>query len=157
MLFTDSKKPGNELNITTRSKQVYTLIFANSFPQMESLETASDLISPERSFAKMRKFLKDVEPPCVPYLGLNLVDLTFIEDGSLSFMPMGTINWRKYTSISRVIEEIAYLQSIPYNLEPVSSMMGLLLHWKTSHQLDEQALYKRSLAIEPKQSQTGVL
>lgn len=40
------------------------------------------LMSPQKSFSNYRNALRACKPPAVPYLGVYLQDLTFIEDGN---------------------------------------------------------------------------
>lgn len=46
------------------------------------------LTSSDKAYATLRKEIKSITPPCIPYLGMYLTDLTFIEvnlrnDGNL--------------------------------------------------------------------------
>ncbi|KAJ3135595.1 hypothetical protein HK100_002477 [Physocladia obscura] len=45
-----------------------------------------ELMSLEKNFARYRETLKSSNPPCIPYFGLFLTDLTFIEDGSADIL-----------------------------------------------------------------------
>jgi hypothetical protein len=41
-----------------------------------------ELMSPNSNYTKFRNHLhKEISPPCIPYLGVYLSDLTFLEDG----------------------------------------------------------------------------
>ncbi|KAJ9108726.1 hypothetical protein QFC21_000046 [Naganishia friedmannii] len=40
-----------------------------------------------KNFAAYRERLKRVDPPCIPFLGVYLTFLTFIEDGNANFLP----------------------------------------------------------------------
>jgi len=44
------------------------------------------LMSNKNSFETVRNRIKQVKPPCIPYIGLYLTDLTFIEDGNPKFI-----------------------------------------------------------------------
>ena len=44
------------------------------------LETIKTLVSPEKNHKVYRELLKSTTPPCIPYLGIYLADLTFIEE-----------------------------------------------------------------------------
>lgn len=39
-------------------------------------------MSTQQSFKNYRTALRDSSPPCLPYLGVHLSDLVFIEDGN---------------------------------------------------------------------------
>jgi son of sevenless-like protein len=46
------------------------------------LADLENLMSPQKSFSNYRNALRACKPPAVPYLGVYLQDLTFIEDGN---------------------------------------------------------------------------
>jgi hypothetical protein len=62
--------------------------------------------------------LSQSAPPCIPYLGVHLSDLTFIEDGNPDTI-RGLINFTKRRFLFRVISEISRYQQNAYNLHPV--------------------------------------
>lgn len=39
----------------------------------------SALTSSDKAYAVLRKEIKSITPPCIPYLGMYLTDLTFVE------------------------------------------------------------------------------
>lgn len=43
----------------------------------------------------MREALHRCDPPCIPYLGMYLTDLSFIEEGTPDFTPDGLLNFSK--------------------------------------------------------------
>jgi hypothetical protein len=65
-----------------------------------------------------RDVLSQSAPPCIPYLGVHLSDLTFIEDGNPDAI-RGLINFTKRRFLFRVISEISRYQQNAYNLHPV--------------------------------------
>lgn len=46
-------------------------------------------------FRVMREALHRCDPPCIPYLGMYLTDLSFIEEGTPDFTPDGLLNFSK--------------------------------------------------------------
>ena len=48
---------------------------------MSELERLNELLSPQSSFQRLRETLRSANPPLVPYFGMFLSDLTFIEEG----------------------------------------------------------------------------
>lgn len=43
----------------------------------------------------MREALHRSDPPCIPYLGMYLTDLSFIEEGTPDFTSDGLLNFSK--------------------------------------------------------------
>ena len=50
--------------------------------QKELFEDIKELMSRSHNYDKLRKHFKACNPPLIPYMGLYLTDLTFIEDGN---------------------------------------------------------------------------
>ena len=87
----------------------------------------------------------------MPFLGVYLTDLTFIEDGNSNFLPAPNekmINFDKRRKISKSISEIKLYQQVPYFLMEIQEIQDFLIK---VNGLDESLLYKRSLAVEPKE------
>uniref|UniRef100_A0A8C4EMA0 Ras-specific guanine nucleotide-releasing factor 2 n=1 Tax=Dicentrarchus labrax TaxID=13489 RepID=A0A8C4EMA0_DICLA len=87
-------------------------------------------------------------PPCVPYLGMYLTDLAFIEEGTPNFTEEGLVNFSKMRMISHIIREIRQFQQAPYRIEHQPKVTQFLLD-KTLV-MDEDTLYELSLKIEPR-------
>ncbi|KAJ6225986.1 ras guanine nucleotide exchange factor i-related [Anaeramoeba flamelloides] len=107
------------------------------------IEMASD-----QSYKQYRKLLHNANPPCVPYLGVYLTDLTFIEDGNPDKIEK-LINFSKRRLVYAVIEEIQRYQSQPYSFQSIHQIQSLLgkLDFDT-----ESNLYKKSLLYEPRKA-----
>ncbi|KAJ8303945.1 hypothetical protein KUTeg_017528 [Tegillarca granosa] len=72
------------------------------------------------------------DPPCIPYLGMYLTDLSFIEEGTPDFTEDGLVNFSKMRMVTN------------YLLDP-------------SRLLDDDQTYKASLEIEPKVSRLSTV
>lgn len=48
----------------------------------------------------MREALHRCDPPCIPYLGMYLTDLSFIEEGTPDFTPDRLLNFSKMRMVS---------------------------------------------------------
>jgi len=117
--------------------------YVNAFSEMEKL------MSSHGSFKYLRDTLHKVNPPCIPYLGVYLTDLTFIEDGSAAEVRGGLINWAKRKLIYNVILEIQQYQNKNYNFVPVMQI-STMLESRNLPRVSEPELFKTSLLREPR-------
>lgn len=74
---------------------------------MKELE---ELMSPQRSFHNYRTALRACKPPAVPYLGVYLQDLTFIEDGNPEQLGDGLVNFERLGLVYGVLKEVLLYQ-----------------------------------------------
>uniref|UniRef100_A0A096LQ16 Ras protein specific guanine nucleotide releasing factor 2 n=1 Tax=Poecilia formosa TaxID=48698 RepID=A0A096LQ16_POEFO len=112
------------------------------------MDRLQKIVSSEGRFKNLRETLKNCNPPCVPYLGMYLTDLAFIEEGTPNFTEEGLVNFSKMRMISHIIREIRQFQQAPYRIEHQSKVTQFLLD-KTVV-MDEDTLYELSLKIEPR-------
>lgn len=115
-------------------------------------ESLENLMSASRNWANYRETIHKLNPPCVPFLGRYLGDLTFIEDGNRDRLKENDklINFGKRQKTAEVIREITIHQSTPYNLAVVPA----LEKWIESNLVDARSaddLYEQSLALEPRE------
>ncbi|KAK6350152.1 hypothetical protein TWF696_006396 [Orbilia brochopaga] len=115
------------------------------------LESMRDLMGTTRNFGEYREMLHLVNPPCVPFLGVYLTDLTFIEDGNPDLLK-GTdlINFAKRAKTAEVIREIQQYQLVPYALEPVEPLQQYILSNMAAAK-DVHEMYEVSIQIEPRE------
>ncbi|XP_066492101.1 ras-specific guanine nucleotide-releasing factor 1 [Tiliqua scincoides] len=106
------------------------------------------LVSSEGRFKNLREALKNCDPPCVPYLGMYLTDLAFIEEGTPNYTEDGLVNFSKMRMISHIIREIRQFQQTAYKIEHQAKVTRYLLD--QSSVMDEEDLYNASLQMEPK-------
>jgi hypothetical protein len=97
-------------------------------------------------FRIYKQKLEESQPPCIPYLGPFLKELTYIEDTHFSNLENrgDLINLEKYKKLAFVIREILQYQNNPYNLLPEASMLRYL---SSLPALDDDELWKLSLVI----------
>jgi len=84
----------------------------------------SQKLSPVQNWKGYRANLKFVNPPCVPYLGVYLTDLTFIEEGNKNYLTVKSgrtdlINLEKMRMQALIIQDMMLYQQTPYNFEKV--------------------------------------
>ncbi|XP_040896884.1 ras-specific guanine nucleotide-releasing factor 1-like isoform X2 [Toxotes jaculatrix] len=114
------------------------------------IDKLQKLVSSEGRFKNLREALKNCDPPCVPYLGMYLTDLAFIEEGTPNYTEDNLVNFSKMRMISHIIREIRQFQQTAYKIDCQPKVAKYLLD--CSMVLDEESLYEASLRIEPKTS-----
>uniref|UniRef100_A0A8C2AEG7 Ras protein specific guanine nucleotide releasing factor 1 n=1 Tax=Cyprinus carpio TaxID=7962 RepID=A0A8C2AEG7_CYPCA len=112
------------------------------------IDKLQKLVSSEGRFKNLREALKNCDPPCVPYLGMYLTDLAFIEEGTPNYTEDNLVNFSKMRMISHIIREIRQFQQTAYKIDYQPKAALYLLDG--SSVMDEEGLYEASLRIEPK-------
>ncbi|KAK9331622.1 ras guanine nucleotide exchange factor domain-containing protein [Lipomyces starkeyi] len=119
------------------------------------LDNMNRLMNSSRNFGEYRAMLHLVNPPCVPFFGVYLTDLTFIEDGNTDMLlnqasDAQMINFSKRAKSAEVIREIQQYQSVPYALAPVPELQEMIKDGLANAPPIE-TLYDMSLSIEPRE------
>lgn len=115
------------------------------------LESMRKLMGSTKNFLDYREALTKAVPPCIPFFGIYLTDLTFIEDGIPSIIKKSQlINFAKRAKTAEVIRDIQQYQNVPYGLQPVQELQEYILHnMQTAGDVHE--MYERSLQVEPRE------
>ncbi|KAK3313874.1 ras guanine nucleotide exchange factor domain-containing protein [Apodospora peruviana] len=116
-----------------------------------TLETMRKLMASTKNFGEYREALHVANPPCIPFFGVYLTDLTFIEDGIPSIIKKtNLINFAKRAKTAEVIRDIQQYQNVAYSLQPVPELQDYIL---TNMQAagDVHEMYDKSLQIEPRE------
>ncbi len=98
------------------------------------------------------------EQPCLPYLGIFLSDLTFIEEGNKDTIIAGDghglINFEKRRKVAQVISRLQQYQRTPFGFHVVPQIFSVL-HKEISNSdvvdLSDNLLYQMSLQREPRE------
>jgi hypothetical protein len=117
----------------------------------QSMMDLESLMSMEGSFKNYRETLKKAgNTPCIPYIGILLKDLTFIEDGNPNLVN-GLINWYKRRLVHIVVGDYLRSALVPFRLAPaIVNGIPILDIFKNLPQLDENGMYEASLKAEPR-------
>ncbi|KAK9480337.1 ras guanine nucleotide exchange factor domain-containing protein [Lipomyces japonicus] len=132
----------------------------------------------EKNYSAYRTVLRNQNPPCIPYLGVYLTDLTFADEGNSDFRSFEfnddekpslsssvssasasssssslIINFDKHIRTTKIIADLQRFQ-VPYRFQEVTEMQTWLdVEVTRVHELyarDQHFFYRRSCVIEPK-------
>ncbi|KAF0428186.1 ras GEF [Gigaspora margarita] len=131
-----------------RLKRTWEMVNART---IQTLDNLNRIMNSTKNFNDYREMLHSVNPPCVPFLGVYLTDLTFIEDGNPDILKKNQqlINFSKRMKTADVIREIQQYQSVPYNLTPVQEIQ-IFIQSHLQDSRDVSDLYNTSLDMEPR-------
>ncbi|RSM00885.1 hypothetical protein CEP52_008857 [Fusarium oligoseptatum] len=157
------------LNSSTisRLRKTWDIISAK---RKEMLRNLQALVEPSQNNKVLRTRLHDHVPPCLPFLGMYLTDLTFVDIGNPATKQMSIgheseevgaggitiVNFDKHTRTAKIIGELQRFQ-IPYRLTEVPDMQD----WISSQisqvrDTDEGnvqvSYYRKSLLLEPRET-----
>uniref|UniRef100_A0A8D0D6R3 CRK SH3-binding GNRP n=1 Tax=Sander lucioperca TaxID=283035 RepID=A0A8D0D6R3_SANLU len=99
------------------------------------------------SFRAYRAALAEVEPPCIPYLGLILQDLTFVHLGNPDLID-GKVNFSKRWQQFNILDSMRRFQQVHYELKRNEDIVCFFNDF--SDHLAEEALWELSLKIKPR-------
>ncbi|CAH1120967.1 unnamed protein product [Ceutorhynchus assimilis] len=116
----------------------------------QSIEKHQKIVSSDGRFRALRDALHNCDPPCIPYLGVYLTDLSFIEEGTPNFVDDNLLNFSKMRMIAHIIREIRQYQQTSYKIDLVTRVSNYLLD--TSLMMNDDQIYAESLKIEPRQA-----
>ncbi|KAK1803701.1 hypothetical protein P4O66_021105, partial [Electrophorus voltai] len=113
----------------------------------EGLEEYCTLIDSSSSFRAYRAALAEVEPPCIPYLGLILQDLTFVHLGNPDLIDR-KVNFSKRWQQFNILDSMRRFQQVHYELRRNDDIVSFFNDF--SDHLAEEALWELSLKIKPR-------
>lgn len=113
---------------------------------IKTFQSLEQLMSNNQSFLNYRTALHSVDPPCIPFLGVYLTDLTFSDDANPDEIN-GLVNFGKWELMYNIIAEIQQYQQIAYNFEYVDHIASFL---RELPQNNDRDMFDLSKAFEPK-------
>ncbi|CAG0884965.1 unnamed protein product [Cyprideis torosa] len=139
------------------SAAIHRLNFSLSMlPAMhkKSLQEARDLSKDH--FKKYKEKLRNVNPPCIPFMGMYMTAIVHIDEGNQDYLREedGVINFGKSRKVAEITGEIQQNQNQPYCLKIEESIREFLENLcpfpdLTVQEIDNY-LYQKSREIEPK-------
>ena len=149
-----------------RLKRTWKQVNQRSMGQLGAFEM---IIDSNKNFTKYRQLMANVNPPCVPFIGLFfclstfdilfyhllgvfLSTLQYIQNGNPDNLPGNLVNFRKRQKASEVINDIKRWQAQAFNFQPIPSVIAYI-NEKLNQHIDTRASGKRfralSLELEP--------
>jgi hypothetical protein len=144
----------------TRLKRTWEIV---SLKRREMLKGLQAIVEPDKNYAVLRKRLQEHVPPCLPFVGMYLTDLTFVDAGNAAtrVLPglgdsegMSVINFDKHTRTAKIIGDLQRFQ-IPYRLAEVPELQewiqAQIVRVKSNENETVQTYYRKSLLLEPRE------
>ncbi|KAI1330733.1 RasGEF domain-containing protein [Xylariaceae sp. FL0255] len=152
-------------SIIVRLRKTWDLINPKRKEQFKNL---CAIVEPSNNHKVLRSRLQGHVPPCLPFLGMFLTDLTFVDIGNpatkqlSSVCPNGqsltVVNFDKHSRTAKIIGDLQRFQ-IPYRLNELPDMQEWLqaqiVRIKELDQSNNQvSYYRKSLLLEPREAST---
>ena len=119
-------------SLSTRSRQIF--------------ESLSEIMSSSRSYASFRAHYLSCKPPAIPFIGVYLTDLTFIEDGNPNEVGE-LVNFSKRVLVHTIIVDVLRYQNVNYQLKLIPQLQSFI---SKLPRLPQDDLYATSLILEPR-------
>jgi len=104
------------------------------------------LLRMDKGQKNLRECMSDLVQPGIPYIGLFLKDILFIDEGNVDFK-RGKINFSKYTLLNERIAWCLLFQNYPYRFRELEKVQKELMSYFKI--IDEEFLYSLSRTLEP--------
>jgi len=129
----------------------------------------AEVMDSSHSFRNYRQLLAEQPPPCLPYIGLILQDLTFVHVGNPDKLqlPVGAngeavdgsdgvdlINYGKRWQQFAILDNVRRFKAWPYPVERDERVMRALHAFQPA--LDEEETWQRSFEIKPKRASSNI-
>lgn len=117
-------------------------------PNLEALKEFCQLIDSTGSFRNYRQSLAETEPPCIPYIGLILQDLTFINIGNQDYLMDGNINFAKRWQQFHILDSMRRFKKCKYEIKKSERILSVFNNFDDC--LSEESLWQISEKIKPR-------
>ncbi|XP_055371575.1 guanine nucleotide-releasing factor 2 isoform X3 [Condylostylus longicornis] len=114
----------------------------------EGLKEYCALIDSSSSFRIYRQALGDTTPPCIPYIGLVLQDLTFVHVGNPDYLKNGVINFSKRWQQYFIIVNMKRFKSCSYLYKRNEKIIQFFENFENF--LGEEQMWQISENIKPR-------
>ncbi|XP_050532986.1 guanine nucleotide-releasing factor 2 isoform X2 [Daktulosphaira vitifoliae] len=114
----------------------------------EGLKEYCALIDSSSSFRAYRQALAETNPPCIPYIGLVLQDLTFVHIGNNDYIPENMINFSKRWQQFNIVENMKRFKKGSYSFKKHEHIIAFFNNFDEF--LCEEAMWQISESIKPR-------
>ncbi|KAI0137518.1 RasGEF domain-containing protein [Xylariales sp. AK1849] len=150
-------------SIISRLRKTWDVVSPRRREMLKSLQA---IVEPSNNNKVLRGRLQGHVPPCLPFLGMFLTDLTFVDIGNPATKQLPgagaedqgltVVNFDKHTRTAKIIGELQRFQ-IPYRLTEVPDIQewiqAQITRLKESDQGNVQVTYyRKSLLLEPREN-----
>ncbi|KAI0116500.1 ras guanine nucleotide exchange factor domain-containing protein [Nemania sp. FL0031] len=148
-------------SVISRLRKTWDLI---SPKRRESFKTLYNNVNPANNNKALRAQLQGHVPPCLPFLGMFLTDLTFVDIGNpatkqlpgVGGQGMTVINFDKHSRTAKIISDLQRFQ-LPYRMTEIPDMQEWLqAQLDRTKELDQSnvqvSYYRKSLLLEPREN-----
>jgi hypothetical protein len=152
-------------SMVMRLKKTWEFVSTKIKARLEELKAITDV---GRNYAVLRQRLHNHVAPCIPFVGIYLTDLTFIDvgNGTTRQLPgdsgregASVINFDKHMKTAKIINQLQSFQ-VPYRLAGVPEMQdwmeAQIQRVRSSEESNIQSYYRRSLLLEPREQQPSI-
>ncbi|KAH8245166.1 hypothetical protein KR032_005739 [Drosophila birchii] len=114
----------------------------------EEVRSFCALIDSSSSFRAYRQALAETNPPCIPYIGLVLQDLTFVHVGNQDYLSKGVINFSKRWQQYNIIVNMKRFKKCAYPFRRNERIIRFFDNFKDF--MGEEEMWQISEKIKPR-------
>ena len=123
---------------------------ALSSKHISRLATLRNDTSSALNFSNYRQMLRAQAPPCVPYLGIMLQDLVFLDESNPDWQDKdkGVLNFDKLQNMFKIMGQVLTFGAVVFPYRAIPELQSFLANAKC--EADEAELFQLSLQSEPR-------
>jgi len=147
------------MSCISRLKKSWKALPENVSSQYEELDNIMDMNKNYKSYRRELEKATSANSPCVPYVGVILRDLLFIEEGNAdTHEESGFVNFEKMRLVAAVTSYMQSFQRRPYPIKPIPNIIaffyeisesGRLVRNRSERAPTEETLFQLSRKLEP--------
>lgn len=152
-----------DCSMVQRLKRTWEVMNKKAKARFDELKA---VIECSQNYASLRRAVDNAIAPCLPFLGIYLTDMTFVDAGNAatrqipgsasagSTEAISVINFDKYTRMAKIVTQIQRFQ-VPYRFHAVPELQAWLeAYLNRMREANAEivgSFHRRSLILEPRQ------